>query len=131
MRALSIKQPWAWAILHAGKDVENRNWRTNYRGRILIHAGRKIDMDGWNWLLENKKLPEFVGPDDYRNLQTGGFVGTVEIVDCADEMDSEWFFGPYGFVLQDPQPIDFVSYRGKLGLFEVPEDDLPSVLHGS
>ncbi|MDD5394961.1 MAG: ASCH domain-containing protein [Thiothrix sp.] len=43
MKALSIQQPWAWAILNAGKDIENRDWYTPVRGRILIHAGKKID----------------------------------------------------------------------------------------
>ena len=39
MKALSIRQPWAWAILHAGKRIENRDWRScHYRGPLLIHA---------------------------------------------------------------------------------------------
>ena len=38
MLALSIRQPWAWLILRAGKDVENRDWSTKVRGRVLIHA---------------------------------------------------------------------------------------------
>ncbi len=50
MKALSIRQPWAWAILHAGKDVENRSWRPNganmraartlQNDHILLHAAR-------------------------------------------------------------------------------------------
>lgn len=39
MKAISIKQPWASLIAHGIKDIENRSWRTNYRGRVLIHAG--------------------------------------------------------------------------------------------
>ena len=38
MKALSIRQPWAWLILHGGKDIENRTWATKLRGRVLIHA---------------------------------------------------------------------------------------------
>src|SRR5260370_1114928 len=38
MRALSVRQPWAWAIAAAGKDVENRSWKSGYRGLIAIHA---------------------------------------------------------------------------------------------
>ena len=34
MKALSIHQPWAWAILNAGKTVENRTWSTNYQGPL-------------------------------------------------------------------------------------------------
>lgn len=43
MKVLSIRQPWAWLICAGYKDVENRDWRTNYRGRILIHAPKKIE----------------------------------------------------------------------------------------
>ncbi|WP_292721956.1 DNA cytosine methyltransferase [Nostoc sp. JL34] len=40
MKALSVRQPWAWAIIHALKNVENRGWPINYRGDILIHAAK-------------------------------------------------------------------------------------------
>ena len=43
MKALTIKQPWAYLIIHGGKDIENRTWRTKYRGRILIHAAKADD----------------------------------------------------------------------------------------
>jgi len=26
MRCLSVRQPWAWAIIYAGKTIENRTW---------------------------------------------------------------------------------------------------------
>ncbi len=35
---LSIRQPYAWAVVHGIKDIENRSWRTHYRGPLLIHA---------------------------------------------------------------------------------------------
>ena len=43
MKALSVRAPWWWAILH-GKPVENREWYTNVRGRIVLHASK-----WWNW----------------------------------------------------------------------------------
>lgn len=39
MYALTIKQPWASAIMAGLKRVENRTWRTDYRGPLAIHAG--------------------------------------------------------------------------------------------
>ena len=49
MKAITIKQPWASLIVHGIKDIENRTWRTNYRGRVLIHAagshGKKFSVD--------------------------------------------------------------------------------------
>ena len=46
MKAISIKQPWASLIAYGIKDIENRTWRTNYRGRVLIHAGAS-KKEGW------------------------------------------------------------------------------------
>jgi hypothetical protein len=44
MRALTVRQPWAWAIPHAGKDVENRTWTNRFvTGTIAIHAGYGLD----------------------------------------------------------------------------------------
>ena len=44
---LSIRQPWAWLILNAGKDIENREWPTRFRGRVLIHASKGMTHDEW------------------------------------------------------------------------------------
>jgi hypothetical protein len=121
MKALSIRQPWAWLILHAGKDIENREWRTRFRGRVLIHASKGMtrqeyaDVD--NMLIEDKfhcdHLPAFDA------LERGGIIGSVEIVNCVMQSDSPWFFGCYGFVLRDPCPLPFRPYKGSLGFFEV------------
>jgi hypothetical protein len=46
MRALTVRQPWAWAIFH-GKPVENRSWATKYRGDLLIHARKQFDLAGY------------------------------------------------------------------------------------
>ena len=43
--ALSVRQPWAWAIIHAGKDIENRSWATKFRGRVLIHASKGMTQE--------------------------------------------------------------------------------------
>ncbi|KUF05549.1 hypothetical protein AUL38_04125 [Leucobacter sp. G161] len=45
MRILTVRQPWAWAIIHGGKDVENRvrNIAGDYRGPVAIHAGIAYD----------------------------------------------------------------------------------------
>jgi hypothetical protein len=41
--ALTVRQPWAAAITHGQKRVENRFWNTYHRGPIAIHAGAAID----------------------------------------------------------------------------------------
>lgn len=77
-RALSVRQPWAWAILHAGKDVENRSWATGYRGELLIHAGKTIEDDAVDIVagLADREVPG-------RELWTGGVVGRGVEMTCA------------------------------------------------
>lgn len=120
MKTLSIQQPWAWAILHGGKDIENRDWPTQVRGRVLIHVGKKFDKDECDYI--NGVFGVTVPTD----LQTGGIVGSVEIVDCVKQSKSKWFFGRFGFVLRNPIVLPFMPCRGQLGFFEVeyktPED---------
>lgn len=114
MKALSIRQPWAYRILHEGKDVENRKWFTRQRGLVLLHAGVGVDAEDREEVLEAK-------------LPLGGIVGIMRIVDCVRSMDSEWFFGPYGFVIRDARPLDLIPCKGALGFFDVPPDVLAVV----
>ena len=117
MKALSIRQPWPWAILN-GKDIENRNWPTHYTGTFLIHAGGTFDHYGYDWILKHRFLfkSEIPHKDDF---QFGGFVGISCIIDCVSDHDSPFFFGPWGFVLRDSKPIEFIPYKGKLNFFKV------------
>jgi hypothetical protein len=61
VKALTIRPPWAWAVIYRGKDVENRRWRTTYRGPLLIHAGKDPDPDGSTSLLWTMTDPEAFG----------------------------------------------------------------------
>lgn len=45
MKTLTLKQPWASLIANGYKKYEFRTWKTNYRGPILIHAGKGIEKD--------------------------------------------------------------------------------------
>ena len=45
MKVLSIKEPWATLIVEGYKNYEFRSWKTTYRGKILIHASKKVDKD--------------------------------------------------------------------------------------
>jgi len=116
MKALSIRQPWAWAILH-GKPVENRTWPTSYTGPIFIHAGKKFDRDGYYWLLGHRDLLTSDLPA-IEKFAMGGIVGKANIIDCVDYHPSPFFFGPWGFVLDGAEPIGLIPCPGRLGLFE-------------
>lgn len=129
---LSVRQPWAWLIVNGFKPIENRTWRTKFRGRILIHAGRQMTREEWRtaaaFAVEHcgVSLEHFCdgGAAHFSCLDRGGIVGSAEIVDCVDGHESPWFVGPFGFVLRDPHARSFTPYRGALTIFQVPEAEL-------
>ena len=94
---ISIQEPWLSCILRAAdrKPVENRTWKSNVRGTVLLHASTKRDWDGAAYLKEKGR-----GVEQF--LPLGHIVGKVDIVDCVTKFDSWWFRGPYGFVLANP-----------------------------
>lgn len=117
--ALSIRQPWAWLIFHAGKDIENRNWRSNFRGRVLIHAAKgmtRMEYEEARMFLVTQIRREIELPQ-YSELQRGGIVGAVDITGCWVKHPSPWFVGFYGFSLSNREPLPFVPCRGALGFF--------------
>ncbi|MCK2122157.1 ASCH domain-containing protein [Pseudomonas sp. PNPG3] len=123
MKALSIKQPWAWLIIHGGKDIENRTWHTKFRGRFLVHAAKGMTRAEFNqatWVFG----PLGVKAPSFEELERGGIIGSVELVDSLDHSDSPWYMGEKGFVLRDPKPLPFIPYKGRLGFFDVPEEIL-------
>ena len=108
VRCLAIKQPWANAIIYCGKNIENRTWDTRYRGKFFVHASKSID----------KNAPQWVWDLTGRNLQTGGIIGSVELIDVIEKSDSKWFQGPYGFILSNPQPMLLLPQKGQLNFFK-------------
>jgi hypothetical protein len=130
MKALSIRQPWAWLIVHGGKDIENRSWHTKLRGRFLVHAAKvmtKEDHRAARQFCYERDLPL---PPAFEQLQRGGIVGSVELVDSVDTSESPWYMEQKGFVLRDPKPLPFVPLKGRLGFFEVDDDVLGALGHG-
>ena len=137
MRALSIKQPWAWLICAGHKDIENRNWMFSMlpysannpdvkAARIYVHAGKTSDVetigngcDNELWILE--RLTNYQREGYYNAaFNRGAIIGEVDITGCVTASASPWFEGPYGFVLANPVFYDKpIPYRGRLGFFEV------------
>ncbi len=140
MKVLTVKQPWAWLIFNAEKDVENRNWRTPIRGRVAIHVSAKNDPDEWckalMFLTRNipcQGLPKF--DYEFRNggrmwtkepkEVTGAIIGTVDLVNCVKKNKSPWFQGKYGFLFRNPKLLkNPIPAKGQLGFwdFDIPED---------
>lgn len=120
MKALSIRQPWAWLIVNDYKNIENRSWPTKYRGTFLIHASLKFDFEGLRYIRGRF-------PGAFKRLPTiytyGAIVGAASLVDCVTEHRSRWFAGEnYGFVLANAHTIESIPFKGKLGFFETGYD---------
>jgi hypothetical protein len=118
MKALSIRQPWAWLIIHGGKDVENRTWATSFRGPVLIHASKGMTRREYDiarefveWDVGSIFIPPFA------DLKRGGIIGQAEIVGCTSDSASPWFCGPFGFILANAKPLPFIPCQGALGFF--------------
>lgn len=142
MRILTVRQPYAWAIIHGGKDVENRssNIAGGYRGPVAIHAGLAYDDDAALW------MPGSRCPDrESVSLAYGAIIGVVDLVDvhsasviggcgrmqhdCDEHPNgcrhhcSPWAMGPapkgwyQHLVLANPRPLlEPLPYTGALGL---------------
>jgi hypothetical protein len=154
VRILTVRQPWAWAIIHGGKTVENRprNIAGGYRGPVAIHAGKNFDYErpSDRFLAEYARRP-------IAGRETGFIIGVVDLVDvhlskpsssnthtgqpvCFDDhtrvghVCSSWaqeFAAPGGFhlVLANPRPLtEAIPYTGALGLRDLGTRDPATVL---
>jgi hypothetical protein len=123
MKALSVQLPWAWWIMRCGKGVENRTWKTKYRGRILIHASRRWDNNAprQNWLINNQNLTdeEIENQIDLCRKFDGLILGSVELYDCVQNSEDKWAQpGMWHWLLRDPDIWDIpILHRGSLGLW--------------
>jgi hypothetical protein len=116
VKTLSVRQPWAWLIVAGVKTIENRNWHTNYRGPLQIHASQTLDAD------EIDKIEAKFGIGIERSqLHRGGIVGRVTLADIVKSSSSPWFTGPFGWVLEGPRVLRFTLWPGERGLFDAPE----------
>lgn len=141
MKALSIRAPWWWMILHAGKRIENRDWRgaPSYRGPLLIHASK------WYRPEEIQEAHASVSPlveawpknEDgpmpslaLYQVMRGGIVGICDLVDVRRNTGADpWEVpGSLGLVLANPRPLPFVPFKGALGFFDVPDAIMRGVL---
>jgi len=135
MRALTVKQPWAWAIAAGYKNIENRTTNWSYRGSLAIHAGRHDSRRGWASPLvqaaQRASTPEVAKRADIR----GAIIGVAEVTDIhpVPEPAQEACCQPWGeriylhhgvaklglvhVVLSDAHLITPIECRGAQGLW--------------
>lgn len=112
-----MRQPYASLIVTGVKGIENRGWRTAYRGELWIHAGQRVDtaaMARYGHLLADREVPR------------SAILGSVDLLDCRQGFESEWA-DPGGdiwhWVLASPRPLATpIPATGRLGLWMVPPD---------
>nr|WP_227467512.1 ASCH domain-containing protein [Nocardioides lijunqiniae] len=149
---MTVQQPWAWAIVHGGKDVENRTQAWTYRGALAIHAGARLSERGLRAVPDIAAAEQLVDPDMIRaemrdQLVTGTIIGVVDLVDvhysagsspdaidCCDSWWAEASYDEHGgrtrrdvvhLVLEHPRPVpEPIACKGRLGLWTPPVEVL-------
>jgi hypothetical protein len=136
MKALTICQPYAHLIVQGRKTCENRTWPTNYRGPMLIHAGKNrsfLDDDGAGF--------DFGYSIRIDAMAFGAVVAIADLVACINVQSKllpEWVakmteeqqqhvFGPWCWILANVKPIEPSEWRGAQGLFDIPADAIPAL----
>ena len=118
MKALSVKQPFAFLIGNCEKSIELRSWKTDYRGDLLICAS-KSEKDAW-----------VIWGDETHQLPAGVMMCVAELVDvrpampedaedaCMNEIED----GIYAWVLDNIRHVSLKKVNGRLRLFDVDDD---------
>lgn len=147
MRIITVRQPHAWAIIHGGKDIENRsrNIAGDYRGTLAIHAGL-AKYEQHNLSSETHRATH--GDEVDTSIVFGAIIGTVELVGVHESaingcgtgegfgtvipQCSEWAHSwSHHLVLANPRPlITPIPFTGALGLRTLPSDVEALVLAG-
>ena len=124
MKAITLRQPWAWAIINAGKNIENRNWKTHFRGRVAIHAAAGMTRGEYDRACEYiRGVNRRIRLPAYEELERGAIIGTVEVADCVQDSDSPWFMGKYGFILARPRRLrEPIPCKGALSFWNIPHN---------
>jgi len=122
--ALTVKQPWAWAIAHAGKRIENRSWRMDYRGDLAIHAGaysgwdkdaetNPVAIEAWkrwvpNWTTPGLPPAPLIRGEAYAHFTFGAVIAVALAAGCHhsdDCMHAEYLVPPGGFTGCSPWAV--------------------------
>lgn len=134
MKALSVRQPWVWCIVHGFKPVENRDWGPHnpalrFRGPALIHASGTMSRLDYSHAVQcirdmgddiaTPVLDTMPTEAALRAHHMGGITGIATVTGIVTEHPSPWFFGPLALVLENAKPLPFKPHKGQLGFFNV------------
>lgn len=140
MKTITVLQPWTSLLAEGKKRIETRSWRTNYRGEILLHAGKKDPLWGISMMTDEAwekamlALGLYEEFNRFERFPTGAIIGKANLVNCLqiDELTAalikeqhpdEYEFGDftpgrYAWVMTDPVLFDKpIPASGKQGLW--------------
>lgn len=122
MKVVSIKEPFASLITHGIKKIETRSWKTNYRGKILIHSS-----------LTKQEIRDSIKHLVDFELIRGYILCEAELVDCiymteefiedlkknnyTEYLCGRYEVGRYAWVLDNIKPIKPIKAKGQLGIW--------------
>lgn len=153
MRCISTMQPWAWIIMNGDllekhgiprKLIENRTWKTEYRGPLWIRAGsydsnfyKKNELSSYAKYIFSRLLGDYdakrlyeIMPKQKSAYPSGGIVGKCNLIDVLGwHADGDWkVWEQYGLVLSDIQSVPFTPVKGAFKLFEIPDTILDTTI---
>lgn len=150
MRALTLHRPWPWAIVHAGKAIENRDWPAPawmIGEPLAIHAGKVCDLEAWGDMKAGDygEPAEHVPEDHPLGIvavcRVHGWIhqeapgerirwSTRQRLDLREALaivQSPWWAGPFGWILRDVRPVNPpIECRGQQGLWLAPAFTVPA-----
>jgi hypothetical protein len=150
MRALSLRQPWPWIIMHLDKRIENRTRNLGeYRGPLLLHSSSKMTSEDWwsayEFVRERlgetaaNSIPKPTGKmqEGHPDLPMGVIFARTSVIGQFDarhagvlldyevpelpEQRSLWYMGSYAYVFGAVERTDLVTCSGALGFWRVPQ----------
>lgn len=131
MTAITLVQPWGELVVSGKKTIECRNWKTNRRGFVALHASKKKERSRFELCRDHFKINVDADEVDY-----GAVIGFAEIVDVVDEeflskKNLKWFEeGQYAFVLENIIRLDEpVEVKGMMGFWNLQGEALAQCLN--
>lgn len=138
MRILTVRQPWADAIVNNAKGVENRsrNIAGDYRGPVAIHAGLAYDEGATVWAGDQ---PFPVDEDGSSREPRGAIIGVVNLwavhyhdgtsgfLCCARDNRYRWWahYDSWHLCMVGARRLsEPIPYRGALGLRTIDADTI-------
>ncbi len=139
MKVLTLWQPWATLMAIEAKRIETRSWGTKYRGPLAIHAA-KTTKYLVNELLFKSPFYEALTGEGFNMKENdfpfGSIIAIVDLVACCRVTGAylpicpEFSFGDYRlgrymWMTENARQLrEPVPWKGRQGLFEVPDDVL-------